>query len=53
MIDGVVEETLDLTGVQIDGDDVVRAGNAQQVGDKSRADRLTPFGLPVLACGTP
>ncbi len=49
VVDGVVEETLDLTGVQVDGDDTIRARRRQHVGNETRGDRLAALGLAVLA----
>jgi hypothetical protein len=44
-----VEETLDLAGVQVDGQDAVGAGRGDQVGDQLGRDRRAAVGLPVLA----
>ena len=37
VIDGEVEEALDLPGVQVDGDDPVGAGDREQIGEQPRA----------------
>ena len=39
VVDGKVEEALDLAGVQIHGDDVVAARDGKHVGDELRGDR--------------
>lgn len=49
VIDGPVEEALDLIGVQVDGDDAVGACGLQQVGDQAGGDGLTAAVLLVLA----
>ena len=48
MVDRAVEETLDLVGVQVDGDDPVGARGLEQVGDQPRRDRLAAAVLLVL-----
>src|SRR5699024_3212546 len=48
MIDGNVEETLDLTGVQVDGYDPVDAGSFQQVGNQLGGNRFAGLDLLVL-----
>ena len=49
MVDGAIEEALDLGGVQVDAHDAVSPGRLVQVGDQSGADRLTTATLLVLA----
>ena len=49
VIHRTVEEALDLVGVQIHGDDAVRAGGLQQVGNQAGGDRLAAAVLLVLA----
>lgn len=49
VIDGDVEESLDLTGVKIHGDDVVAASSLEHVGHKFSGDRRTALILLVLA----
>src|SRR5258708_31937887 len=49
VVEGVVEEALDLTGVEVDGHDAIRARGREHVGDETRGDRLATFGLPILA----
>ena len=44
-----VEEALDLVGVQVHGDDAVRAGGGEQVRDQAGGDRLAAAVLLVLA----
>ena len=48
MIDGDVEEALDLAGVQIDRQHAVDAGRGQQIGDQARRDRRARLALAVL-----
>jgi hypothetical protein len=49
VIDGIVEETLDLSRVQVDRHHAVRAGDGDEIGDEPRADRFAAFRLSVLA----
>ena len=49
MIDGDVEETLDLVGVEVHGDEAVDACRAQEVGDELGADAHARLVLAVLA----
>ena len=49
MIDGDVEEALDLAGVQVDRQHAVDAGRGQQIGDQARRDRRARLALAVLA----
>lgn len=49
VVDGNVEEALDLTGVKIHGDDVVAAGSLKHVGHELGGDRRTTLVLLVLA----
>ena len=44
-----VEEALDLTLVQVKGDDAVDAGGLKQVGDQTGGDGLARAGLAILA----
>ena len=44
-----IEEALDLTLVQVEGDDAVNAGALEQIGDEAGGDRLARAGLAVLA----
>ena len=37
VVDGVVEEALDLSGVEVDGHDPVGAGGGDEIGDEPRA----------------
>ena len=58
MVDGLVEEALDLAGVQVDAHHAVGAGRREQVGHQLGRDRLAALGLAVLAgvavvAGTP
>src|SRR5215217_3858194 len=48
MINWPIEETLDLSSVEIYGHDPVGAGRAEQVRDKTRGDGLTTSVLLVL-----
>ena len=48
VVDGTVEEALDLRGVQVDAHDAVGTGGLEQVGDETRADRLATAALLVL-----
>jgi hypothetical protein len=48
VIDRDVEETLDLRSVQVHGQDPVRPGGGDQVGDELRGDRNARLVLPVL-----
>jgi hypothetical protein len=48
VVDRPVEESLDLPGVQIDGDDPVGAGRGEEVRDQAGRDGLATLGLPVL-----
>ncbi len=48
VVDGVVEEALDLSGVEVDGRDPIGAGGGDEIGDEPRADRFARRGLPVL-----
>ena len=48
VVDREVEEALDLTGVQVDRHDAVRARDGEHVGEQPRGDRLAALGLPVL-----
>src|SRR5258708_28766829 len=41
VVDGVVEEALDLTGVQVDGHDAIRARGREHVGDETRDRKST------------
>ena len=49
MVDGNVEEALDLLGVQVDRQDAVGAGGGEQVGDELGRDRHARLILTVLA----
>ena len=49
VVEGEVEEALDLTGVEVDRDDAVGPGGEEQVGEQPGGDRLAALGLPVLA----
>ena len=49
VVDGDVEEALDLAGVQVHGDDVVAARRLQHVGHQLRRDRSPGLVLLVLA----
>ena len=49
VVDWPVEEALDLVGVQVDGQDPVRARGLEEVGDQSRRDRLAAAVFLVLA----
>ena len=49
MVDGNVEETLDLRGVQIHAQHALGAGGDDEVGDQLRGDRHAPLVLAVLA----
>ena len=48
IVDGDVEEALDLPGVQVHAEDAVRAGGRDEVGDELRRDRRARTHLPVL-----
>ena len=48
MIDGHVEEALDLVGVQVHGDQAIETGHAEQVGNQLGADGDAGLVLPVL-----
>ena len=48
VIDRLVEESLDLSGVQIHAQHAARAGGNEQIGDQLRRDRLPAFGLAIL-----
>jgi hypothetical protein len=48
VVDGPVEEALDLRGVQVDAHDAVGAGGLEQVGDETGRDRLAAAPLLVL-----
>lgn len=50
VVDGDVEEALDLRSVQVHGDDVVAAGRLQHVGHQTRGNGRTRLVLFVLAC---
>ena len=52
MVHRDVEEALDLTLVQVKGDDAVDACGLEQVGDQAGGDGLARAGLAVLACVT-
>lgn len=47
---GDVEETLDLAGVKVHGDDMVAAGDDEHVGDELGGDGRTTLVLLVHAC---
>ena len=49
VVDGEVEEALDLAGVQVHGDDVVAAGDGEHVGDELGCDGRTALVLFVHA----
>jgi hypothetical protein len=49
VVDGSVEEALDLTGVQVDADDALGTRDLEHVGDQLGGDRLASLGLSVLA----
>lgn len=49
VIDGPVEEALDLIGMQVDRDDAIGAGGLEQVCDQASGDRLASAVLLVLA----
>src|SRR5690606_10587486 len=48
MVDGNIEETLDLRGVEVHRHDAVRAGGRDQVGNHFGADSYPGFVLTVL-----
>ena len=48
VIDGNVEEALDLGGVQVEGQDAVGAGHRQQVGHQLGGDRHAALVLAIL-----
>ena len=48
MVDGTIEETLDLTRVQIDRDQTVCAGRFKHICDQLRRDGFASFGLTIL-----
>ena len=50
MVNGNVEETLNLVGVQVHRYQPVDAGNAKQVGNKLGSDAYAWFVLTVLTC---
>jgi hypothetical protein len=50
VVDGKVEEALDLAGVQIHGDDVVAARDGEHVGDELGSDGRAALVLLVHAC---
>ena len=49
VVDGKVEEALDLAGVQVHGDDVVAAGDSEHVGDELGGDGRAALVLFVHA----
>ena len=49
VVDRAVEESLDLTGMQVDRDHPLRAGLLEHVSDQPGGDRLAAGGLAVLA----
>ncbi len=49
VVDGPVEEALDLAGVEVDRDHPLGAGGLEHVGDEAGGDRLAALGLAVLA----
>lgn len=49
VVDGEVEETLDLAGVEVHGDDMVAPGNREHVRDELRGDRRSRLVLLVHA----
>ncbi len=49
VVDGKVEEALDLAGVQIHGDDVVATGDGQHIGDELGGDGCATLVLFVHA----
>ena len=49
MIHGDVKEPLYLVAVQIHGQNPVSTSLSNEIGNKLGADRLTPFGLLILA----
>ena len=49
VVDRLVEEALDLSGVQVDAEHATCARGAEQVGDQLGGDRLAALGLAVLA----
>ncbi len=49
VVEGDVEEALDLSGVQVDADHTVGAGHLEHVGDELGGDGLTTRRLAVLA----
>ena len=50
MIDGYIEESLNLVGMEIHGDDTVHTSHAQQVGHQFGTDAHTGLVLTVLSC---
>jgi len=50
IVDGNVEEALDLAGVQVHGDDVIAAGDGEHVGDELGGDRRTAHVLFIHTC---
>ena len=49
VIDGAVEEALDLAGMQVHGDDALGTGHGEEIGNERGADRSAGAGLAVLA----
>ncbi len=49
MIDGTVEEALDLPRVQVDAEQAVGSGGGEHVGDQLGGDGFAPCGLSILS----
>ena len=49
VVDGAVEEPLDLTAVQVDRDELVGTGRMEQIGDQPSGDGLSARRLAILA----
>ena len=52
MVNRNIEETLDLVGVQVHGNQTVDARHTQQVGNEFGSDANSWLVLPVLTCPT-
>ena len=50
MVDGNVEETLNLVSVEVHRDQTIDTGNAQQVGNKFGPNANAGFVFAVLSC---
>ena len=49
VIDGSIEESLNLTAVKVDGHHALGASGLEEIGDEASRDRFAPFGLAVLS----